>query len=391
MTRFSIKSRPEDFVVREVASLSLRARGAYSVWLLTKSGWNTSELIDELSQGLKRPLSDFAYGGRKDRHALTSQYITIKGRRPPALKTEAYSLEFVGYMERPMGPDLIEKNAFVITMRKLDGAGIKRACSEIEVIQRTGYPNYFDDQRFGSFDGRQGFFAQKLLKQEYNGALKIYLSAIYAQDRTDEKRRKTFFFEHWRDWRTCLVRASTGVEKRILKFLCQHPTGFLPLLKTIPRGDLSIYFSAYQAHLWNEVLRRLVRANFSAPLKRYSGVAGDYLFYTAFSREQQGWLSDLSIPTAGAGAKMPTAALQELYTQVLADDGIRTALFGKIKIRAAYCKTFARRALVVPGHISCDVRDDDAHAGSKKLVLTFDLPRGSYATMLLKRIMSSPL
>jgi tRNA pseudouridine13 synthase len=39
-----------------------------------------------------------------------------------------------------------------------------------------------------------------------------------------------------------------------------------------------------------------------------------------------------------------------------------------------------------PANLSHADEPDDAHPGKRKLVLKFDLPRGSYATMLVKRI-----
>jgi tRNA pseudouridine13 synthase len=63
-------------------------------------------------------------------------------------------------------------------------------------------------------------------------------------------------------------------------------------------------------------------------------------------------------------------------------------MFNKIKLRQAFFKSFARAALVKPKDLSFDFRDDEVYPGSKKLKLRFCLPRGSFATMLVKRIFS---
>ena len=51
-----------------------------------------------------------------------------------------------------MGPDLIDGNQFSITVRKLNDKDLASAADEIENVNVFGYPNYFDDQRFGSLD-----------------------------------------------------------------------------------------------------------------------------------------------------------------------------------------------------------------------------------------------
>ena len=45
-----------------------------------------------------------------------------------------------------------------------------------------------------------------------------------------------------------------------------------------------------------------------------------------------------------------------------------------------------RRVLVRPVGLVCSVEDDELHDRRRKLILSFDLPRGSYATILVKRL-----
>jgi tRNA pseudouridine13 synthase len=154
-----VKVKPEDFIVEEIADVPMSSTGDFCVYRLQKRGWNTVDVLKNLSKKLNLPSSDFSYGGKKDKYALTSQYITI-GRQgykqtpppvsppsqggdeggvkkprvmhrssrfpsvvnsaeiekliPTKLDKENYSLSFVGLMDRPMGPDLIKGNKFHI-------------------------------------------------------------------------------------------------------------------------------------------------------------------------------------------------------------------------------------------------------------------------------------
>jgi tRNA pseudouridine13 synthase len=45
-----------------------------------------------------------------------------------------------------------------------------------------------------------------------------------------------------------------------------------------------------------------------------------------------------------------------------------------------------RSCLVFPENLQATCRDDDLHPGRHALHLAFDLPKGSYATILVKRI-----
>lgn len=384
--RLKIKVKPEDFIVEEIAELPLVKNGGHAVYLLKKKGWGTLELLQKLSRELKIPLKDFSHGARKDRHALTSQYISIKGRSDIKLNEDDYSLAFIGCMNRPMGPDLIKENKFEVVVRELTDEKIDAVKAEMENPQRWGCPNYFDDQRFGSFDSHQGFLAQKLLKQEFNGALKIYLTSVFPEDRKSERERKEFFFANWKNWELCLKEAITDLEKKAFSFLCRQPKDFLELLMEIPRYELAGFISSYQSFLWNEILRGVIKNVISAPLKSYRGAAGEYLFYDDLDEKNYLYLKDLNIPMPGPKPEFANELIKTLYAQVLEEDGIKNSMFNNLKLRQAFFKSFLRQAIVTPQGLTFAVSEDDFYHGKKKLTLSFSLPRGNYATMFVKRL-----
>ena len=46
-----------------------------------------------------------------------------------------------------------------------------------------------------------------------------------------------------------------------------------------------------------------------------------------------------------------------------------------------------RAALVIPQEMTATAGPDERHPGQARLDLSFDLPRGSYATMVVKRVL----
>ena len=381
--KVTIKAKPQDFIVEEIAKLPLVNKGAFGVYLLAKSGRNTVELLHELSRRLRIPAAAFSYGGRKDRHAQTCQYITIKSGRIPEIGEKSYSLKFIGFMRRPMSPDLIAANKFAVVVRRLSEKEAQGACAEIETVNRFGYPNYFDDQRFGSFDSRQGFLAQKVLKGEYNGALKIYLTSTNPDDTGKERERKHYIFEHWKDWEICSAHAAGVFEKEAFDFLKKYPTKFLEVLKRISPQELTSYISAYQAYLWNEMARRIVSLDSAGSYKKHEGAAGEYIFYAQLKDSS---LSKLILSVPGPKAKIDNERYREIYEKVLEDNGIKSASFNKMKLRQAYFKSFPRQLIVRPQEVNFCVDSDEIYNDKKKLILKFTLGRGSFATMFIKRL-----
>ncbi len=382
--KLKLKTRPEDFLVEEEADLPLEPKGEYAVYLLEKRGWNTVDLLSFLARKSGLDNRRFSYGGRKDRYGLTSQYISVKGSRLEERNAGDYALRLVGFMNRPMGPDLIRANKFKVSVRSLNKDKALKAQRVFEEVASCGYPNYFDDQRFGSFDPRYGFLAEKLLKKHFTGAAKIILCSSRPQDPPRLKARARFFAEHWQDWQACLEKAGSREEKAILSFLANKEP-HRKILQCLSSTELSNSFSAYQSFLWNEVLRRIILHSTSTA-HRVPGAAGDYVFYDRLEPEDQSYLSALILPTASAKAHMPDELSAKIYLKVLSENGLKPQDFNRLETRRVYFKSFPRNALVKPDSPVSRIEPDELYIGKYKLTLGFRLPRGSFATMLVKRI-----
>lgn len=395
---------PDDFVVREIADLKLKPDGPYAVYVLEKIGWNTADAISRLARESNISPRAFSYGGKKDRYAHTFQYITVekalaRGRPEVSevLHEGSWSLRFLGYADRPMGPDLIVGNAFDVTLRSLDVGHPEIIRAALDQIREYGFPNYFDDQRFGSVDREEfrlyggGFVAERLVKRQWRGALKLYLTAVYPEEKRKAKERKRFFARHWGDWEACLRRAETAFERRAFSILLQKPGRYLEVLRLIPSERLSMTFSAYQSFLWNEVLRRLLRKLGVNLLSHpYPGVTGPYLFFDVLGDLQSQYLRALQIPLPAARMKSTDPLVKELLSEVLVERGVSLAQFNLRQLRQAFFKSHQRAAVVAPEDLETgSPEDDEVYPGKQKLALHFRLPRGSYATMLVKRLMAT--
>lgn len=384
-----IKTSPEDFVVDEILNTPLGAKGDFCLYLLEKRGVSTVELLQEIAQKARLPLFTFSYGGRKDKHALTRQYVSVKNvRKNLSFKEKKWSLTPAGFLDRPMGPDLIAANRFAVTLRDLGANDLDTIRKEHPKIVESGFANYFDDQRFGTFDPLQGFLAEKILKKHFNGAFKIYLTRISSEDKKAEKDRKKNLVIHWGHWSACLTQAKTPFERTAFRHLEQNPHDFIPLLKEIPNHELALYFSAFMAFLWNATLRRLMVKKLEKPLI-HPGIVGEYIFFDTLRSDEGLFFKGLLIPTAASKMDFCDPEVKKTYTQLLEERSLGYSLFNITKIRQAYFKSTQRKAVTVPQDNSLETAKDEINLGRKKCILKFSLPSGSYATMLIKRIFST--
>ncbi|MFZ2054084.1 MAG: tRNA pseudouridine(13) synthase TruD [Candidatus Aminicenantales bacterium] len=383
-----IKAVPEDFVVEERAELPLRPRGEHRVYILKKRHWNTLDLVHHLSRSLGLPPSHFSYGGKKDKHGLTSQFITVQSVQDLSREGKDFSLESWGFMDRPMGPDLLRGNAFTVTIRDLDD--ISRLEFNVQEVWKTGFPNFFDDQRFRSYDPERGFFAEKILKRHWNGALQVFLTSSGPEDTRAECDRKAALFKNWKDWPLLLNLADDPLEKRIFGFLNDHPKDFDQALHRIPEEEVSMLYAAFQSHLWNESLRRLIRMKVSVCVE-VSGREGAYLFWPDLDAETFSYLSSLEIPTAAPKMEFGDDLSRSTFEDILQEKGLSPGSFRTKALRRVYFRSFQRKALIVPEELQVlSSGEDERHPGKKKWTISFVLPRGSYGTMLIKRLSLKP-
>src|SRR5215210_2958822 len=154
-----LKQRPEDFRVEEFTPVTPTPPGSpgglFALYRLEKRGWTTSDALAAVRRRWKVDFRRLSYGGLKDRHAHTIQYLTIHNGPEKQHDHGGFTVHYLGRLGEPYTSEHIRANGFTVTMRGLSPADLRRAEAALPEVAAVGVPNYFDDQRFGSvsFDG----------------------------------------------------------------------------------------------------------------------------------------------------------------------------------------------------------------------------------------------
>jgi tRNA pseudouridine13 synthase len=376
-----LKATPEDFLVREATGLRIRKQPApYRVYMLEKQDWNTVDALVRIAKEKRVPYERFAYGGKKDRHAHTFQYVTVQHPADLSLTAKGYSLKAMGYAPEPMGPSLIVANHFELTVRELTEPEAARIAANAGRLQEQGVPNYFDDQRFGNLDKERGFIAEKMVQGRWEEALNLALTAIYPEEHSEAKQRKRAMRERWGDWAACRELARTGLEQRSFDLLMAKPDAFREALATAPKETAAMWLSTYQSFLWNETLRRLLERR-GLGGEAVPGAAGPYLLLAPGASLPP----DLIIPLPGRGMRFPDPESGEVLEEVLRERRLRPAALEGEVLPGFSFRASPRPALLAPQGLRLEPSEpDDRYPGKLKLPVRFTLPRGSYATMIIK-------
>ncbi|GBF04053.1 pseudouridylate synthase [Deinococcus aerius] len=146
-----LRAGPEDFRVEEVPAYGLSGEGEHLFVLLEKTGHTTAHVLRELGAQLGVRDRDVGVAGLKDRHAVTTQWISLPGKfeeRLPAFQLEGVRILETRRHGNKLGLGHLRGNRFVVRVR--DAAGkADQAAATLTLLTAKGVPNYFGPQRFG--------------------------------------------------------------------------------------------------------------------------------------------------------------------------------------------------------------------------------------------------
>jgi tRNA pseudouridine13 synthase len=379
-----IKRRPEDFEVEELTRFT-PSSGPFALYTLTKRSIGTPEALEAVAQRWNFPRENISFGGLKDRHAQTTQWITIRGGLRRGLKQTNLELKYMGQAPRPFGPKDIEGTRFRIVLRDYTRDGEKAATAALDELTRDPLPNYFDDQRFGSLGESGEFVGRAWCEGNYERAVWLALADENEHDRPEDREEKKILREKWGDWPACKAALGRSHRRSIVTFLDDRPGDFKGALARIHADMRGLYLSAFQSFLWNRVLAGVIketcRTTYPVELK-----SGQVFFFRSLDDATRKTLASTVIPLPSARARVEDPAMLARIGASLKEVGLDLKTIRIRHPRENFFSRGERAATFRPAGLASEWSADELYPGRSKLALRFDLPRGSYATILVKRI-----
>lgn len=334
------KASPSDFEVEELPLYEPSGEGQHLYLRVEKRGVSGSDMLSEIASRLGIRRRDIGTAGIKDKEAVTRQWVSV-----PAHKLDVDDDETIGewsdsmrVLEAVRHKNKLRRghlagNRFSLTIRNVyspPDEALARGRAIAEVLMRDGLPNYYGLQRFG--DG--------------GSTIELGLG---------------------------LLRGDDDAKKRV------KGNGFLRRLAV----------NAVQSHLFNMVLARRMRESLvreallgDALQKTDTGgtfVAGPDELEDAQRRLDAGKLV-VTGPMPGPKMLQTTDDAAALEQSVYDDAGVDVTRFERFSRLAPGAR---RKLQVSVGEVTVDPSPSDEAA----LDVSFELPSGSYATVLLRELM----
>ncbi len=381
-----LKRLPEDFGVEEQVGLVVGG-GAFALYRLRKQRIGTLEAIEAVERKWKLPRQGVAFAGLKDKHAATSQFVTIHEGPRRGISQTNLELEYVGQVERPIHASDITGNRFVVVVRELVESEVAAARETLAAISRDGLPNYFDSQRFGSVGVSGEYIAKPWCLGNFERTIWLALADANVHDRPDQRGDKELIRQAWGKWQECSGRLRTSPAREVVGHLLRQPGDFRRAITIFPQALRSLWLATFQSHLWNRILAGFIGQTVGSEACSTLAVGPNRMpFFVQLNEAQRGTMQKAVLPLPSARLHWEDDVLQSLYDRVLAEEGLELRQVRVKYPRDSFFSKGERRTVFQPGELSHTVAEDELYAGHRKLTLNFTLPRGCYATILIKRL-----
>ncbi len=419
-----LRESPEDFRVREREWFEAEPVEAdpdaypHLVVRATLRDWDTNGFAGALSDRLGISRERVSWAGTKDKHAVTTQLFSVDGVSPADLPDLSdVDIEVVGRAGRPVLFGDLAGNEFEVTVRDPENPDrIDDVLDDLREFSGTepadgsdqttvAVPDYFGQQRFGSLRPVTHEVGLAVVREDWRGAVRAYIGNPGEREPERTRQARAFvdaqFEETSPDWAAALDRypGHLGYERAMLHRLAgsdDEPADLREALETAPTNLQQLFVNAAQSYVFNRILSE----RFSRGLPFAEPVAGDVVCFVEADapggfeipdadrtqRVTEGRLRTVerhcergrafvTAPLVGTGTDLADGVPGEIERGVLEEVGVSP---GDFDLPGEFDSAGTRRPVLVR---------TDLTVSRDPLTFEFALPRGSYATVLLREFL----
>ncbi len=438
-----LKVRVEDFRVEEVSRIpALDPKGRFTVARVTLTNWETNRFLNRLSKECGISRNRIFASGLKDKRAVTTQILVIdaNSKKVESVEVPDCELEVLGRTHQKVGMSDHDGNRFTITLRGCchsDGSPMdgKEALQRVNKI-REGlakslgadvFPNWIGPQRFGANRPVTPLVGRAVIEDDYESAVDLYLG-MEGQRASEETVNFRKIWRESRDISACLeaIPGHLGYERDMLRHLDGKPDDWRGSFKSLPNSLQLLMVHSLQSLAFNHTLSNRISSGLSiiepeigdivAPTKTNGRIDVSKMASVSKSNldrcRRNCRLGRLSVtgPLPGSESVTATGRPGDAESKALVDTKLESVNW-RVKRIPRLSTSGTRRALSVPFidfsvEEASDIPDsserskrweesplsgDRWHPEGASLRLSFTLPPGTYATVLMREFMRSPL
>eukprot|EP00536_Pseudo-nitzschia_multiseries_P012659 jgi/Psemu1/326921/estExt_fgenesh1_pg.C_4970009 len=352
--------------------------------------------IQILTKKLRCRQADIGFAGIKDMQAVTYQFVTLRNATRQRVE-RAIRNQRLGPGQSDIELKILCSNVdFALNIGGLEG-------NRFEIVH--GFVNFYGEQRIGAPGTRDQVgvrafeIGRAMLRGDFSGAIGLLLEGTRHHESDAVRRVRSA----WRDSKgdpSATLKAFRGDnilprERAVLRGLNRYPDNPLEALRFLSYNMRIFYVNAYQSYVFNKAASRRIQrfgdmvAKGDLYLDR-GDINRDNIRVVRGDEVPAVEISQVVLPLPGHSVRYPEHEIGKLYGELLETDGVQ---FDKKQAPEATAKGSYRKLVVYPRNLvaTADGDGDGDSTVCQSMKLSFDLPKGSYATMLLRELMMTTM
>jgi len=431
-----IKKNLSDFIVKEITpngeildtdlpdckfrkDYNLCSKRNYTYFTLIKQGEDTIIAAELISKALGVPLQNISWAGLKDNRAITVQRMCIKGDYAKELSQLDFTnlkIKDIHYGKHPVRTGDLRGNFFVVTIRNLGYDSVNKPIDDfikydnekirnifkntIQQIKERGIPNFFGLQRFGTYRPNSQIVGKLIFLNEFEKAVNEMLITTYPKEIEEVKTARLKlaveknFNEALKYFPNSLV-----YERKLIQSLIYNPENFRNALLSLPKSILKLIISSYQSYLFNLSISNRLKKGFPLSIPQKNDLISildepnglvthllyrfgkwyDPYFIKLFKMDRATILCNV----LGFQSEFKNTFFEPIINEILKNENFSLEMFKFNFLKNELFKGTYRSIFVKPKYFNgkyLPKNKDRNHT----LELKFSLPKGSYATMLIR-------
>ena len=380
----TIKESPDDFRVTEIPAYEPSGFGEHVYLTIEKRGMTTLDAIRQVARELRISERDVGYAGMKDSVGVTRQTISVQRIRPDdVVGRDLGGVKVLSAIRHGNKLKLghLKGNHFRILVRGVAGDVVSSITEVFTVLGDRGVPNWFGYQRYGA-QGNSHLIGAALVRRDWHGAVNRLIGDPDAVRDAEWSAAIAAFQQGDLTGALRLMPRHCRSERDVLQRLVSCPDEWEKAFGTVHPRLKKLYISAYQSSLFDRVVEQRLG---ELDRIRLGDVAWKHANGACFlveapevesERARQFEISATG-PMFGTRMKQAGGAVHSSEEQILEREGIA---LGAFDLGNGLHMEGERRPLRVP------LGDPSFTLDGDNLCVEFSLPKGSYATSVVREI-----
>ncbi|MCM1986222.1 tRNA pseudouridine(13) synthase TruD [Methanococcoides seepicolus] len=406
----TLRQQTEDFGVIEITNREEGAEGKYLIVELTKRNWETHHLIRDLTRILRISQKRIGFAGTKDKRAVTTQKISIYDVDEEEVQNvhlKDTELKILGRSNKGLELGDLTGNEFIITVRDIDidenELESRLSQTTASIKEQGGVPNFFGIQRFGALRPITHVVGESIVRNDIEKAALAYIAASYPDEPEDTQQVRDRVFET-RNYIEGLKEYPLQLryERAMMHHLVSSPEDYAGSFETLPANIRKMFVHAYQSYIYNTII--CARIKKGLPLNR--AVVGDIVCFKnkaglpdnsrneRVTEDNIDGMNNLvrrnrafiTAPLIGHSSELASGVPGEIEREVIEELNVPIEGF-KVPSMEELSSKGLRREILLSADPKYTIGEDELNEGKYKVTLDFSLPKGSYATTILREYM----